>query len=196
MDNFLFTNGYELNDDIVELLIDLQWERLYISLDAATAATYKKIRGRDLQRVETNIEKLLEKKKLRHSALPLIRVSFVIQDENQAEKQLFFDKWKDKVDIIDYQTVLDYSDVNNLKQFPNVNYHCANPFRQLFFDYNGNMNPCCTEFGNLMPLGNYSNISIDEAWHSAQEHALRESLIAGNLNQVCRNCAHSMQLFE
>ena len=45
LDCFLITNGYNLTEDIANYLIDIQFERVYVSLDAAQDATYKKIRG-------------------------------------------------------------------------------------------------------------------------------------------------------
>lgn len=166
IDNFLITNGYELNDDISKLLIDLQWERVYISIDAATAQTYKNIRGKSLERVENNILRLLELRKKANSLLPIVRVSFVIQEENRNEKEMFIEKWKDKVDIIDFQNLIHYDKMDSIEEYPDISYQCAYPFRTLLLDCDGNLYPCCTEFGYKMCIGNIYDLSIQEAWNS------------------------------
>lgn len=196
IDNFLITNAYALSEDIINLLIDLQWERIYISLDAATQEAYQKIRGKDLSVVEKNLRNLLRVRNERKSVLPLIRVSFVIQNDNKNERDLFFNKWKDMVDVIDFQTCIDYSYVGKLKELPNIEYHCCNPYRELHINYDGEMHPCCNDFGYRMHLGNANDISVSDAWNSVTEQELRRQLKEGKLNNYCRNCAASMKMFD
>ena len=63
----MITNGYNLDEEMANFLIDLQYERVYISLDAAREETYKKIRGCDLKHVEANLNRLLELREKRNS---------------------------------------------------------------------------------------------------------------------------------
>lgn len=196
IDNFIITNGYELNEDIINLLVELQWERVYVSLDAARPETYSKIRGRELERVEENINRLLKIRNERGSMLPLVRVSFVIQEENKAEKREFIDKWRDKVDIIDFQNLIHYEDMTIREDVPNIDYKCAYPFRTMLIDCDGVIYPCCTEYGYKMPVGNIENMSIKEAWNSDYMDKLRKSILDGNLCAVCRNCAQKIEEAE
>ena len=196
IDNFIISNGYELTDDIINLLIDLQWERIYISLDAAKPETYRKIRGMDLDHVEDNINRLLKIREERGSMLPLVRVSFVIQDENRDERQEFVNKWKDKVDIIDFQNLIHYEDMEIEPNLPNVDYQCAYPFRTMLIDCDGQIYPCCTEYGYKMPVGNISTMSIEEAWNSEFMNNIRKSMLNRNLCDVCRNCAVKIEESE
>lgn len=41
-----------LNEELCNYLVDIQYERVYISLDAALPETYKMIRGADISVVE------------------------------------------------------------------------------------------------------------------------------------------------
>lgn len=189
IDNFIITNGYELNEDIINLLIDIQWERIYISLDAAKPETYKSIRGMELEHVEENINRLISTRDKRRSMLPLVRVSFVIQDENRDEMQDFIEKWKDKVDVIDFQNLIHYESMEIKRDLPNLDYQCAYPFRTMLFDCDGIIYPCCTEFGYKMPIGNIETMSVEQAWNSQLMVELRKSMIEKNLCDVCRNCA-------
>lgn len=189
IDNFIITNGYELNEDISNYLIDLQWERVYVSIDAATPETYKRVRGLELERVEQNVERLLQLRSERGSMLPLVRVSFVIQDENSHEKELFINKWKDKVDVIDFQNLIHYEDMTIKKDLEDTSYQCAYPFRTMLIDCDGQIYPCCTEYGYKMPIGNIKNMSIKQAWNSEAMANLRKGILEKKLCDVCKNCA-------
>ena len=196
IDNFIITNGYELNEEIINLLIDIQWERIYVSLDASRPETYRKIRGMDLEHVEENINTFLRIREERGSMLPLIRVSFVIQEENRNERQEFIEKWKDKVDIIDFQNLIHYEDMEIKKGIQNVDYRCSYPFRTMLIDCDGEIYPCCTEYGYKMPIGNIRDMSIKEAWNSEFMNNIRKSMLNGNLCDVCRNCAAKIEESE
>lgn len=195
LDCFLITNGYNLDEDMAAFLIDIQFERVYVSLDAAKEETYRKIRGCDLARVENNVNYLLKLREERGSILPIVRVSYVMQEENKDEQEEFFDKWKDKVDIIDYQCLIDYSDLDKLvepENLPDTDFQCVNPFRMLVIDYEGNIFPCSSDYAYHMPIGNIMDMTIEEAWNSDQMTKLRESMLKRSLGKVCRNCvAHN-----
>lgn len=191
VDNFLITNGTKLTQDFIRFLIELQFERLYVSIDAATPETYKKIRGADLSLVENNIDNFLKIRNELGTELPLIRVSFCLQESNKHELDMFIDKWKDKVDVIDVQKEIDFSNLNNLKQLDNVEYKCQAPFTTLAVDCDGNIYPCHTFYNKYLCLGNIKNITLMQAWNSEMMLKLREQIITGNLSKVCKNCAYN-----
>ena len=188
MEDVLITNGYKLTDELIDFLIDAQWEKLFVSLDAASDETYRKIRGRNLRRVEANLERLFEKKKQKRSLLPFVRVSFCVMPENRMEMEAFFQKWKDKVDIIDYQQLVDYSDMKVKANLPDTDRKCAEPFDRLMIDCHGEIYPCCVEWGRYMPLGNVRDISIEEAWNGEKMSQLRESIKSGRPCDICKSC--------
>jgi radical SAM protein with 4Fe4S-binding SPASM domain len=190
LDRFLFTNGSMLSQELCDLLIDLQFERVYISLDAATAKTYKTIRGYDLSKVESNIKRLLATKKQRNSQLPLIRVSFCIQDKNQNEIEAFYKKWENKVDIIDYQKCINFDNarINNTRLKK-----CEGPFTSLSVTCDGDILPCCTEYGKEIKLGNLADMSLLDAWKSIKMIKLREVFTKNNeAPEACMNCSRNI----
>lgn len=189
IDNFFITNGTKLDHNMNEFLIDNQFERLYVSLDAATSKTYKKIRGFDLETVENNIDDFLKTRKEKKSNVPIIRVSFVQQEDNKDETDMFINKWKEKVDVIDIQEMRDFSNLEQLKDFPNVKYKCQAPFTTLSLDCEGNIYPCCTFYRKYFCLGNIKEITLMEAWNSDKICNLRNQIVNGKLCKVCRNCA-------
>lgn len=188
LDNFIITNGLKLTEEISELLVDLQYERIYISLDAATEETYRNIRGANLNIVEGNIRKLIEVREKRKSSLPVIRVSFVDQKENHHEVNQFIEKWRNIVEIIDIQDFCDFKNVEHLQELPNKPYKCPDPFRSLMVDYNGDIYPCCTFYNKYFCLGNLNEVSLLEAWNGSKIKLLRKNILDGNMPMPCRNC--------
>ena len=194
VDNVLITNGYELTEDIADLLISLRWEKLFVSLDAATQETYSKIRRRDLSVVERNLNRLLDMKKARGSRFPFVRVSFVIMDENRHETQQFIDKWKDKVDRMDFQTLQDPDDtVSIIADLPDTGRRCSDTFRKIEVDSHGIIYPCASLYKHYLVVGNLKEMTLKEAWNSERMRTLREEHLSGKLNDVCKNCLKSME---
>jgi MoaA/NifB/PqqE/SkfB family radical SAM enzyme len=67
-----------------------------VSIDAATAATYKEIRGKDkFDIVCSNIAKIAACKKAKGKKRPVVRASFVITKINMQEMKTFIDTAKD-----------------------------------------------------------------------------------------------------
>lgn len=194
MDNFLITNGTMLNEELCNYLVDIQYERVYISLDAALPETYKMIRGADISVVEKNINNLIQIKEKKNSKLPIIRVSFVKQNANESELALFIEKWKNKVDLIDIQNLIDYKNIDNLKEIDELEdkeFICPAPFRMLYIDYYGDIYPCASDYCYHMKIGNISEMTIKEAWNSEIMNNLRKSIKNKSLGKICKNCACS-----
>ncbi len=125
MDNFLFTNGTFLNEEMREKILENKISRVFVSIDAATEQTYRKIRqsnrkisedvqgnnklqvinydDNNLENIENNVRKLVELRNSRGLSLPLIRVSFAVQHANKHEIELFKKKWENEVDFIEFQ---------------------------------------------------------------------------------------------
>ena len=196
IDNVLITNGYELNQEMADFLIDNNWEKLFVSLDAATDETYKSIRGKDLSVVEKNLRYIIEEKKKRNSKFPIIRVSFVVQDENEEEIEDFYKKWKDDVEIIDFQNLIDFSDMDVIKDLPDTDEKCTAPFSLLMVDCKGDIYPCCNEWSKMLKIGNITEMTIKEAWESDIIKTLRNQIKNGKLNDICKNCLRTTKKVE
>lgn len=190
-DVFFSTNGTLLTDEIIKLLVDNQITRLRISLDAATPETYKKIRGFDmLKRIEDNIEKVIAYKKKRKSLLPTIRLSFVVMKDNIHEVKAFKKKWKDKVDVVDFQTFIDFKNINKLVK-RKVNDFCPFPFYALTIWGNGEICPGCNWFGQQLIIGNIYKDSLMDIWNGEKIRKLREQIISKKFPLICQNCLYA-----
>ena len=93
LDYWFTTNGTMLTEEVAKAMIDNGVTKLHVSLDAATAETYKKIRGGKLAIVEQNIHRFLELRNKANSELPMLRVTMVEQEDNKEEIEQFVEKW-------------------------------------------------------------------------------------------------------
>jgi radical SAM protein with 4Fe4S-binding SPASM domain len=201
MDIFLATNGVLLKDKVCEAIIRHRVSRVFVSLDAATCETYKRIRGKDeLELIESNIHRLIDAKRRHGARLPLIRVSFCVQKENLHEREMFAAKWRDVVDHVDFQVMSDFSEVDELAETgkatePKVynasaldTPYCPQPFNRLDVWSNGDVTPCCTFYGKNLVLGNVKTQSLKEIWDGAKINDLRNQFRSGKLNPNCEMC--------
>lgn len=191
IDKFFLTNGSTLSDEMIDYIFIGGFERVEISVDAATEKTYSKIRcGGNFTRLEQNIERLLEKKKNYGLKLPIIRLSFCVQKDNIEEIDAFYEKWKDKVDIIEYQKVSKRY-VGNLESATPKIKCCTQPFNRMTIDYDGNIYPCCSIlFQNEYCIGNINNMTLLEAWESNRMRRIREGM--GNNEKLLEHCKHCL----
>ena len=214
MDVFLFTNGTLLTEDRCREIVQKQVTRVMISVDAAVPETYDKIRVRNgkmkqtgtgrLEVLEENIKRLIRIRDEMNSALPVVRVSFVVQPLNVDEVEAFTGKWKDVVDFIDFQEWSNHAIIDELAKLPeeerwrrrpisnNVpNTNCHFPFSFLTVWATGDVSPCCTFHGKNLFVGNIHKQSLKEIWDGEKMAEIRDQFRCGELNTVCQNCLGS-----
>jgi radical SAM protein with 4Fe4S-binding SPASM domain len=193
----LFTNGSRLNPELSRQLIDKGVSRVNISLDAATQATYSKIRGKDnLSSIESNIDALISLKN--HYQRPLVRVSFCKQPLNSHEEMEFIAKWSNRVDSVEIQSLHTFDNMSSLSKctasnFDDVNLtdndtYCYSPFSYLAVWSSGDISPCCTFHGQKLVLGNIHNSTLSQAWSSSMMNSIRKQFSMKALNSICSDC--------
>lgn len=189
VDFFLITNGTLLTKEMSKFLIDMEVDRLQISIDASTKETYKEIRGGNLESLERNIYDFLDIRTAMGKERPFLRLSFCKQPDNLDEQEAFIEKWGHVADMVDFQEYLDLSNVLELADKEYKEYHCPDPFQRLVIDYEGNMyGCCCIGYNRHFLLGNLNDTSILSAWNSETMNDLRQSFRTQNLKKVCLNC--------
>lgn len=188
MDIFITTNGLLLNDKISDAIFETDVSRLRVSIDAATPETYKAIRGGKLEILERNLNRFLERRAQAGRVLPLVRVSFITMDENKHEIEAFREKWFDKVDYIEFQDCLDFSRVDNIEEIDVPDFECPLPRQYLTVRANGNIQGCCTFFGQNLVMGHVDKVSLSDVWKSKKWEALRDSFKTKKYLPSCKNC--------
>ena len=202
LDISLHTNGVLLTEKLSKELIDSGLTMIMFSVDAATNKTYEKIRqSRDYGKVVKNIMRFLELKKGLNCILPLTRVSFVETKVNYLELDEFTSLWKDKVDFFTIQSFCNsfvgkgiYETIENdyrLNDTPFVK--CSEPYQRLTVTCDGNVLPCCSNYGLELIVGNIYQNSIYEIWNSEKMKKIRSRVNSIGENQLdpCKKCRAS-----
>lgn len=189
MDISVITNGTRMGKEIAQVLINEKVARLNVSLDAVTPGTYRKVRGGNLSVVERNIHRLLDMREQQGAVLPLLRVSFIKQDSNLTEMDLFLKKWSGVADFVDFQDLIDFSNIGDLKPVDvERNFYCPHPFQRLRVDVYGNIYPCSTFYQVHHHLGNLSDIPVGHAWNCSKIEQLRNDIAENRPPLACQNC--------
>lgn len=215
LDIWLHTNGNLLTREKSERLIDSGLNRINFSIDAATAATYDIVRpGGKFEKVLKNINEFLELKIKKDAKHLRVRISFIEQEANIAEKEQFFHMWKDVpgVNMITFQECWDFSafgerdadadlspDALRAKFAQDEPFHCSIPWEMPVIDVEGNVNPCGSpvrEHNKDFTLGSIANgDSLASCWTGSKMTALRDLHTRGEwfLNPMCRVCVQSQR---
>ena len=116
----------DIKEEYMKKLIDFCVEGVYISIDAATAETYQKIRvGCNFNRVVENVRKFIHLKREHKAVVPEISFRFIIMTHNVHEVPKFLDlvhsfgTMKDfgKGSRIDFVGNLEYPEVKNFSVY-------------------------------------------------------------------------------
>ena len=92
------TNANLLSKDITDfILLNGQFSTITFSIDAIKNKTYNKIRiGGDLEKVKENIIRFLNTRKKYKLKFPVVRLQFIVMEENIDEADEFIDFWKEQ----------------------------------------------------------------------------------------------------
>lgn len=188
------TNGLLLTEKTGRALIEAGLTRLMISLDAATAATYDKMRsGSDFETVVANIENFLDLRRRLGRTLPLTRLSFCRTAVNEHELPAFLERWHGRVDFFSIQAYGRY-DSADPPDFPRGRNpapppgRCAQPHKRLLVRHNGQVLPCCDASGLPLVMGDVYEQSLVEIWRGPQLDKLRSALAGGDFSGPAANC--------
>jgi len=196
VDVYFSTNATIVKDTMIRELIDSGLTRIQFSIDAITEETYDKIRvGGKYHEVIENIERFIEIRKEMKSKTPLMRVNFVRTNLNEHELDDFIDYWKDKVEMIGIQEMVNpHSDTKDVHSKTTENkkgyFRCAAPFKEIVVTHRGDVLPCCTFLAEEMPIGNIKDNSIEEIYNDKPMKELKKIHKKGEYwrNKYCKQC--------
>lgn len=188
-DLWFFSNANLINRDIARKLIDIQPTRISISIDAFSDEVYSKVRGGNLQLVREALNYLLEERRKQHKKLPVFRVTFIRQQVNLHEMDSFLNYWKNLVEQVDFQVLFDTREVEKLPHdTAEEDFECSHPWKYIQILSNGDVLPCCDDFGRHLCIGNVNDMSIRQMWHSQKINQLRDSFNNKKYLKPCINC--------
>lgn len=190
------TNGMYLTKEKIKKIFNSGIDEIYISFDALTNKTYKKIRpGLDFKTVESNILNLIYERKKRKLDKPEIILSYVETPDNQKETLKYIQKWQNKVNHISISFMHNWTgQIKNQGMLKNGK---RDPCRLLWTDmtisWNGDVPLCCNDYENKIILGNINNQSIKQIWGGEKLKKIREYHQKRNFAKVslCKNCQYN-----
>lgn len=182
------TNGLLLKTENLQHLIDLKIDSIFISLDAFYNETYQQVRG---------VNKLDELKSMVHefinlrgnNSLPRIGVSFVLEDSNYIESQLFINYWSQYVDVVRVNEL--FMGERRLKKSPtHKRTSCWSLDDTLMIHNNGEAALCCVDTHYETQVGNVFSDGVINIWNGKFFNQVRKHHNDGNFNEIsiCKNC--------
>jgi radical SAM protein with 4Fe4S-binding SPASM domain len=183
------TNGLLVTAAYAKSFIDLEIDGIFVSIDAATADTLKKVRGTDeLEKIKTGVFALLD---ARNSKLfPRIGVSFVVEEGNAHEREEFVDFWLQHVDTVRVAELFSHN-VNVQDQVKSENRKpCQMLYDSMLIHYNGDVPVCCWEPSGKTYLGNVFKDGIKGVWEGEKFKRVRYYHETDQFDKVpfCKEC--------
>ena len=199
------TNGLGLNQQIADLLVEVQYDSINVSVDALTPETLKKARGiTRLDQLVANVELMIKTRGSKPK--PRIGVTFVITDYNDHELPGFLEFWKERVDVI---RVTGYikdlrPDISVIPGFTRNDLPERVPCKQLFRDIviraNGDVTPCViTSERPEIVMGNiFRDGGIRGVWNGEKMQNLRDLHNSGRWDEIsfCGPCDYWVETFN
>lgn len=194
IDAYFNTNGMLLTEKRIHSLLEAELPRISISVDGWDKDSFNSFRvGADYDTICRNIELLLS---IRGSSeTPRLRVQTVMLPEMRAHWREYQEHWRGIADEVGY---LDYRDegprFDHTGQI-DTSFRCPFLWQRMTILWDGTLLPCLMhgvgDF-SLMSFGNVKDISIRDAWHSAQERHYRELHQSGRSHEIaaCDQCSY------
>jgi len=145
--------------------------------------------------VVANVKALINERNAMGRQYPLVRVSFLKNQVNIHEVDLFNDQWDGVADVITFQTMNEVPGKDTgltikRKEKPQA---CSFPFKQLVIDSEGDILPCCKLYGKFLAVGNIKDMTLSEAWNSKEMMALRRAHATDTWESIptCKECLYN-----
>ena len=205
LDIHLVTNAQLLTEKKSRELIESGVTRVMVSIDANTKETFEKLRpGGTFEKVKQNLINFMKIRNSLGLKLPVVRVSFVAQEDNIHELEDFKKFWSGIVDYIHIQSFQKpYEDAKDSRlsennSIPDQIFKCDQPFNRIVIRADGTVLPCCSFNAFELPVGNVSdsqmyninNETIYDVWNSKKMKDLRKVHYEGRYKEIdaCKKC--------
>jgi len=191
IDTIVSTNGNLLTYEKTKELVESGLDFIIISADSFRPLRYESIRrGGNLSRVIRGIVylELLKKNMKPRVQIQAIPISpFNDIEINSKEYELFWEPFVDSVQITPY--LIDYEDTTEIKEIPPL--FCPSPFRRFLVRVNGDIALCCGNRSDSKVIGNYREMTLEEAWNGDFIKDVRDKLKKGKINEIeaCKHCS-------
>lgn len=212
------TNAHFINETKAEEIVQSGLDRLIISIDGLTQATYENYRvNGSLEKVIQGTEYLIKAKKKLKSKTPHLIFQFLAVKQNEHEVQDVFALGKkmgiDEVRIKSAQ-LYNYQNGNPLmpeneqysryKKQADGTYklkvktgnHCWRMWSSSVLTWDGKVVPCCFDKDAKHVLGTIENIDFNSIWTSTKYNRFRQAILSDRSQiDICRNCSEGAKVW-
>jgi len=196
----LNTNASLMTEEKALAAMEAGLDELNISFDGFSKETYEKIRvGLKYDEVMANIQSLLRLKKSRGSRNPLVRMTFVLFQENEKEAKAFFDHWRREVDDVVISYARDWAGQMKVesKSSPHLSASvpeknpCDSLWQDMVVGYDGQVVLCCNDYDGKVSMGDLTRQTVSEVWFGDKFERYRSAQKGGSRKnlELCEGCS-------
>lgn len=182
------TNGLLLTDSLARLMVDIEIDSVFISVDAHTPDVLRKVRGIDrLDDIHAAVHRLL---KARGDArYPRIGVSFLMQSASEHQRDEFIAYWLRYVDAVRVNERLDQNSTERSIELPE-RIPCGYLYDTLVVNHKGAAPICCLDAESELTVGNVFDQGYHAVWHSKGMNRFRKLHEVGKYDAIplCASC--------
>lgn len=188
---YLTTNVHFLTKKITRQILDAKIDMVNFSIGSASEEFYKKVRGKNFQKVLENIHSFLALTKSSdwkpHVCVQIIDLPEF--PEMQKEIADFKEYWSNYDVNVTVWEKLNWGVLNsikiNIKRYP-----CGSLWKYLFVNADDTISPCCVDWRHDLIVGNAESQTLQEVWQSPKLKKLRRIHIQNDekLIPICKNC--------
>lgn len=200
----LFTNGVLLDDASAKALIEAGTGKINVSIDALDPATYKTLRGTDLEPVLKNLKGLRELRQQMKSKTPFIVLAAADLASNPGEPEKvalrFHEFGADHFYITPSMNWVGQTrDSKSIKPMGQTVRGCLFPWYLMNVSFDGVVTGCCidAQLGNEIGRVTQNTGNIRDIWNEKKARSLRRALLARDLNALdeISNCRYCSRLY-
>ncbi len=212
------TNAHYLDDATARKTVESGLDRLIISIDGTSQATYEQYRvGGKLEKVIEGTKNIIRWKKELKSSTPHVIFQFLVVKPNeddihevyQLAKELGVDEVKLKTaQIYDYQNgsplIPDNPKYSRYRKLANGLYsiknkllnQCWKMWHSCVITWDGRVVPCCFDKDATHQLGKLKENSFQEIWNGPQYKKFRSQLLQSREKiDICQNCTEGTKIW-
>ncbi|MCB9245277.1 MAG: SPASM domain-containing protein [Flavobacteriales bacterium] len=212
------TNAHHLNRSTCDTLIDSGLSKLIISIDGSTQESYSTYRiGGNLNKVIDGTRNLLEARRVKKAANPVIVWQFIVFRHNEHEIGQIRQMAKELgVDSVQIKTAQLYDPDENLEMLPSdkkwsrytvdngkVKFEpshlnsCRRMWSGCVITWDGEVVPCCFDKDAKYGMGNIQSSDFESIWNGDKYRDFRDTLFRGRQNiDICMNCSEGVKVFD
>lgn len=193
----MFTNGFLLNHQIIDSLIESGLDEVVFSIDSIDPDKYEDIRHIRLDKVLDNLEYLLKMSK--KTGIGVIINSVAYEKSSLKEIEKIYKKYKNRAKAVVFNPASNWVGVNenldyslfNCSVYTNGNKPpCPHLWSYLPIRWNGDVSLCCMDFDSRVSIGNLNSESIRNVWTGSRLSSIRNLHLTNRSDEltVCRDC--------